>query len=253
VFAGSPAGRIYAVSSGSGEPVWSTVIATDGRTTVFQPVADGTAVAAGYTSFVAPNVGGVVLLDPMTGRERWRTAFPRPHDPLLGTGSNGGPILAGELVIASSGDGTIYAFDRANGSIRWTLPPIGTVPPIIQGPFPIPTYAAGADYRPLARSGRLLFVGSLKGHVIAYDLVTRRESWRYVDDHSGSVSFALTSDEHAVYVPYVSGRHVALNIENGTERWRTIDTSDGFHWPAVSMDGRVYLAGGRGGFVALRR
>jgi outer membrane protein assembly factor BamB len=252
VFAGSPAGRLYALRSSSGEQAWNAVVSADGRTTVYQPAAEGTAVAAGFTTFARPNVGGVVLFEPATGRERWRTMFPRPKDPLLGSGSAGNPIFAGDLVLASSGDGTVYALDRDNGSIRWTLPPIAEAPPILQGPVPAPP-GSGPDYRPLARNRQLLFVGSLKGHVIAYHLDTRREAWRYLDDRSGSVAFAMASDETSVYVPFYSGRQVALDAASGIERWRTPDADAGFLWPAASMDDRVFLAGARGGLVAFRR
>ena len=252
VFAGSPAGRIYAVSSLSGELIWSSAVASDGRTTVFQPATDGTDLVAGYTTFASPHTGGVVVLDPVTGRERWRAPFPQARDPLIGTGSTGNPILTGDLVVASSGDGTVFGFDRANGSIRWTIPPIPGLPPIIQGPFPLPD-SSGPDYRPLAISGRTLFVGSLKGPVIAYDITTRKETWRYDDPHSGSVSFGLVSDDRYVYVPYASGHHVALDQLTGAERWKTPDARDGFVWMANPIDGFVYLAGAHGGFVALDR
>jgi outer membrane protein assembly factor BamB len=252
VFAGSPAGRVYAVSSVSGELVWSAVVATDGHTTVFQPATDGTDLVAGYTTFVAPHTGGVVVLDPTSGRERWRATFPTARDPQIGTGSTGNPILVGDLVIASSGDGTIYAFDRAAGFIRWTIPPIAGLPQILQGPFPLPD-SPGPDYRPLANSGRMLFVGSLKGPVIAYDLTTQQEKWRYENPHDGSVSFGLVSDDRYVYVPYASGHHVALDQSTGAEHWQTPDARDGFVWRANAIDGFVYLAGGHGGFVAFDR
>jgi outer membrane protein assembly factor BamB len=252
VYAGSPAGRIYAVSSTSGELAWSTAIANDGHTTVFQPATDGTDLVAGFTTRVAPNRGGVVVLDPITGKERWRAAFPAAPDPLLGTGSAGNPIFAGDLVIASSGDGTVYAFDRAKGFIRWTIPPIPRLPAILHGPFPLPD-TPGPDYRPLARTWQTLFVGSLKGPVIAYDLITRREIWRYDDPQSGSVSFGLVSDDRSVYVPFASGFHIALDQFTGERRWQTPDVQAGFVWMARSVDGLVYLAGGRGGFVALYR
>jgi len=252
VFAGSPAGRVYAVSSLSGELIWSSVVATDGRTTVFQPATDGTDLVAGYTTFASPHTGGVVVFDPVTGKERWRAAFPRARDPQIGTGSTGNPILVRGLVIASSGDGTIYAFDRADGSIRWTIPPVPGLPPILQGPFPLPD-SSGPDYRPLASNGRTLFAGSLKGAVSAYDITTHREKWRYDDPHSGSVSFGLVCDDRYVYTPYASGHHVALDQLNGRERWKTPDARDGFVWMANAIDGFVYLAGGHGGFVALNR
>jgi outer membrane protein assembly factor BamB len=252
VFAGSPAGRVYAVSSLSGELVWSAVVATDGHTTVFQPATDGTDLVAGFTTFVSPHTGGVVVIDPVTGNERWRATFPQAHDPQIGTGSTGNPILVGDLVVASSGDGTIYGFDRARGFIRWSIPPIPGLPPILQGPFPLPD-SPGPDYRPLASTARMLFAGSLKGPVIAYDLTTLHEKWRYEDPNSGSVSFGLVSDDRYVYVPYASGHHVALDQFTGAERWQTPDARDGFVWMATAIDGLVYLAGGHGGFVAFDR
>ena len=125
------------------------------------------------------------------------------------------------------------------------------MPSILQGPFPRPASATHADYRPLTIAGRTLIAGSLTGRVIAYDLISHREQWKYVDEKSGSIAFAISSDNQAAYVPFVSGRQVAINLSNGLERWRT-GFEDGFDWPVISLGGRVYLAGDTGGFVALR-
>lgn len=253
VLAGSPAGRVYAVAAATGELVWTSVIRSDGKTTVFPPTTDGVVVAIGYTTFQGPPRGGAVLLDLATGRELWRTAFPLASDPLLGTGSTGGPLLTSDSIIASSGDGTVYILSRTDGSIVWTIPGISGVPPVLQGPFPLPHTSGGADFRPLTRSGRRLFAGSLKGAVVAYDLPTRREIWRHEDPRAGSVSFAIASDERFVHVPYASGRHVALDAATGALRWRTADAAYGFNWAAASDDRHTYLAGGAGGLIAVRR
>jgi len=255
VLAGSPAGRVYAISTAAGELVWSAVIANDGRTTVFQPVVDRGDVAVVFATFSAPPRGGAALLDLATGRERWRASFPAVADSLLGTGAAGGPVMTDDLVITASGDGTIHAFDRRNGMTRWTLPPVVTSIPGIPAPGPgprPPPLSSGADFRPLTVSGRTLIAGSLGSHVVAYDLASRRERWRHVDIASGSVSFAAASDERYAYLPYVSGRHIAIDAVTGVERWRT-GTHEGFRWPAAAANGRVYLAGSKGGFVALQR
>jgi outer membrane protein assembly factor BamB len=253
VFAGSPAGRVYAISSLTGDLVWSTAIAADGRTTVFPPATDGRDVAVVFTTFTAPPRGGVALLELATGRELWRKAFPIGADPLLGTGSAGGPVLTDSFVVASSGDGTIHAFDRRHGTAHWVAPPVAQYswPSPETGPQPPPPMQS-ADHRPLGLVGGLLVSGSLSSYVVAYDLVSGRERWRHLDRPSGSVAFALSTDEQYVYVPYVSGRHVALDVATGTERWRT-ESRDGFSWPAGALDDRVYLAGTRGGFVACQR
>lgn len=254
VLAGSPAGRLYAVLAATGELKWEVAIGSDPGTTVFAPATDGEVVAAGYTTFRAPNTGGVVLLDLATGRELWRTAFPRAPDPLLGTGSTGNPVIAGDLICASSGDGTVYVLSRRDGSIRWSVPGIAELPPILRGPLSPPQAStSGADYRPLALDGRTLIIGSLKGQVMAYDLRTRRRTWQYARDGSGSVAFRLSADDRSVYVPFASGRHVAIDVKSGKERWRTTAARGGFSWAAVSDAERVYLAGGTGGYVAFAR
>jgi outer membrane protein assembly factor BamB len=253
VLAGSPAGRVYAIASANGDVRWTSVIASDQPATVFAPATDGGVVAAAYTVFRAPNVGGVALFDLLTGRERWRVAFPKSSDPLLGTGSAGGPLLVNDLAIASAGNGVVYAFDRTDGSVRWTLPALSGLPPILRGPLQPPPEAAGADFRALTYAGGLLVVGSLRGTVVAYDVYTRRERWRYDGSWTGSVGFGLHADRHSVYVPFVSGRHVALDLATGRERWRTADASAGFSWPATSDGQRVYMAGGTGGYMAIAR
>lgn len=253
VTAGSPAGRLYAVSAETGGLLWTAGVEGSAAATVFSPATDGGVVVAGYTLFGSPATGGVLCVEAATGRERWRVAFPRSTDPLLGTGSAGGPILAGGLVIAASGDGRVYAFDRGTGAIAWTLPAIEGVQAILRGPLPLPDTTTSPDYRPLSRSGPFLFVGSLKGPVVAYELATRRERWRYLDPSQGSVSFGLASDRRSVYVPFASGRQVALAISTGHERWRTADSADGLVWPSASSRTHVFMAGGKGGFVALRQ
>jgi outer membrane protein assembly factor BamB len=254
VLAGSAEGRLYAVWSATGEVKWRAVVSTDPLTTVFAPATDGTVVAAGYTTFHAPNTGGVVLFDLASGRELWRADFPKAPDPLLGTGSTGGPVIAGDVICASSGDGTIYIFNRRDGSVRWSIPGVPGLPGVLRGPLPAPQESAhGADYRPLAVSGPTLVAGSLKGPVVAYDLRTRRQRWRYVDEGSGSVAFGLAADRDAVYVPFYSGQQVALDLRRGRERWRTAGRGAGFLWRAASDSRRVYLAGGSSGYVAFER
>jgi len=91
------------------------------------------------------------------------------------------------------------------------------------------------DFRSLARSGRTLVAGSLTGVVDAYDLTTHEKRWRYSGELNGSIAFALGADERYVYVPYVGGRLVALNIADGTERWRkTICDLDLYYYASAA-------------------
>ncbi len=244
VFAGSPAGRLYAVDEVTGLERWTTVVSTDGKTTVFQPVVRGGIVAAGYTTFSAPNAGGVICIDAATGRVRWRTTFSRASNSGLGSGWAGGPLFIDDVVVAASSDGTIYGFSSSDGSVRWSIPKLG-------GSSGTDTLAQ--DFRPLTRAGAALVAGSLSGSVVAYDIETRRELWRHATPNSGSTAFAIASDRDAVYVPYVGGRLVALSLANGEERWRVGDANTQFPWPPLVFGDRIYVAASKAGFFALRK
>jgi outer membrane protein assembly factor BamB len=253
LLAGSPGGRLYAIDRASGRLQWSSIVSADGHTTVFAPKSDGLVVVAGFTSFAAPPTGGVAMFDVESGRQMWRAVFPKAVDPLLGTGFAGGPLITAAFVIASAGDGRIYGFRRTDGTIAWSIPGLDYVPPILRGPFPVPSSSSGADFRPLVRGGDMVIAGSLKGPVVAYDIATQERKWQWVDERSGSVAFAMAGDDRDVFVPLASGRHVAIDAASGRERWRTADAAGQFTWPAAFDATRVYLAGGQGGYVAIRR
>jgi outer membrane protein assembly factor BamB len=244
VFAGSPAGLVYAIDAASGEPMWTARAGDGAETTVYEPVSDGEIVVAGYTRFATPQTGGVVALDAATGRERWRTAFPMPATPFMPSGSAGGPLLAGDQIVAASADGRIWVMNRTSGAAEWSMPPIAGE---------CGRNADSADHRALAHVGRQVFAASLSGCVVGFDLDTRTALWRYSSPRDGSAAVRITAAGQDVYVPYYSGRLAALDAADGRERWRTGQASDGFVWaPAVAGD-RVYAAGSGLGFVAFRR
>jgi outer membrane protein assembly factor BamB len=245
VYTGSPAGRVYGIDAVTGRSRWTAVVADDRRTVVFEPTADRELVVAGYGVSTVPNTGGVVALEAKTGRERWRTAFPRPSNPALGSNSAGNPILVDDLVIASTGYGAIYGFDREDGSIRWSIPTLGGLP---SDTLSSPEF----DFRPLARTGRTLLAGSLTGYLVAYSLDTLREIWRRAGPRHISIAFNISSDERSVYVPYLGGSLIALNVLTGSERWRTSTASGAFSFPLLPAGNRLFVASSSSGFYALK-
>jgi outer membrane protein assembly factor BamB len=242
-FAGSPSGHLFAIDTTSGAERWSVQVGEGTRTTVFAPVAGGPVVVAGFTSFDGRRAGGVVAVRAATGRVLWRRTFAGTTSAPGASGFAGGPLLVDDLVLAAGDDGSIHAIDRRTGAPRWCVRP---------------TRAAGAsfsvpdvDHRPLARVGRVLVAGSLTGAVTAYDLDTRNERWRKVPLDS-SVAFGIASGRRTVYVPYFSGRLVALRASDGQERWRTRDGGWGLNWTPLPFPNGVFAAGSGAGFLALQ-
>ncbi|PWT82356.1 MAG: hypothetical protein C5B57_08810 [Blastocatellia bacterium] len=246
VFAGSPAGRMYGIDQDSGLPRWSTLVVDEaGPTTVFHPVTDRELVVAGYTTFTAPTTGGVVALEAATGRRRWRTPFPRASGTRIGTDWAGGPVFTDRFIAAASGDGRIYAFDHLNGTIRWSIPPVGSCIGAI-GPLE-------RDFRPLTYTHQTLFAGSLTGCVAAHDIDTRRERWKYSSEEYGSNASSMAADDKALYVPYARGLVAAIGIGDGARLWSTAAQQRGFRWPPAIVGDRLYFASSTEGFYAFQR
>lgn len=246
VFTGSQDGSVYAVNVATGRLRWSTrvVEARAVSTTVFEPVVAGTAVAAGYATHQIPPVGGVVLLDGDSGRIRWRTEFPAARERFLGTNFTGGPLVVDDQLIASAGDGGIYAFDLDTGAMRARFPTFETPPSPLHP-------STDADIRALTRSGHLIIAGSLTGHIVAYDVDTREERWRHDASWWGSTAFSLAADDRLVYVPFWSGYIIALDAITGAERWRYGDFTQGFVSAPAPHGDRIYASASRAGAFAL--
>jgi outer membrane protein assembly factor BamB len=245
VYSGSGAGRAYAVDEATGKVRWSTLVVPGGMTTAYEPVADADIVAVSYTTFTAPAVGGVAVIDAASGRLRWRTPFPRPSNASLNTNTTGSLVVTPDSIIAPAGDGEVVAFDRSTGAVRWIIPKLTGVAPGF-GPTEY-------DIRTVARIGNTLFTSSLFGYVVAYSLETRNELWRYDGTENGSVGTRMTTDDRTLYVPFISLRLVALNASNGTERWGIGDEKSPFTWPAFPFGDRVFVSSYKAGYFAFPR
>jgi len=241
VFAGSPSGRLYALSATSGDLLWSALVGSAAPTTVFEPVAADGVVFAGFTVFATPMAGGVVAVDAATGLKVWQTAFPTPSGGIGGAGWAGGPVVVGDLVLCANSRGDIVAVARNTGRLRWIIDKTSSS---VQMPE--------RDFRALAAAGDLLVAGSLSGYVIAYDMGSRKERWHSSTAAYGSVALSLAQDEQAIYVPYMGGRMVALDISTGKERWTTDVVLGRIFWPPAISGNRLF-ASGETSFMALHR
>ena len=246
-FAGSPAGRLYAVNVRTGRLIWSAKAALDAvvgaaPVTVFQPIVAGDSVVAGYSTFGHPMTGGILVVDRGSGRERWRREFPQAS-PGAATGFGGGPVTSRDLIAAASGEGRIYGFDCSSGQLRWVLP----------GVVRADGRPQDRDWRALAVSGRTLVAGSVSGTVTAFDLDAGTERWRYAHPDGGSIALRIAADDKSVYVPHLGGLLVSVDLRDGTARWQIGGFIDGFNWAPAIVAGNVYAAASTAGLFSLPR
>lgn len=247
VYAGSQSGRLFAVDVRSGEQRWSSA-SLGHRVTVFAPVVNADRVAAGFTDFTnGDRGGGVVLFDTKTGAERWRVWFPargRSTRPVFG----GGVLFTGQTVVAAASDGTLYGLARTTGQVLW-ITTAGALSEIVE------STSAGAadDHRAIAATAETLLVTSLAGTLVGVARGSRRERWRFQSLEDGSAGFGLSVSEGVAYVPFASGRTIAVDAASGQERWRVGGAHRRFEWPAAVVDGRVYLTSEDGLYVVDER
>jgi outer membrane protein assembly factor BamB len=229
VYTGSPGAKLDAIDVSNGRSRWSLPL-EEGQATVYQPTVDRGIVLAGFTVFERPTRGGVIAVDARTGIERWRAHFPeQPADGEQNTAWAGGPVTWNHLVVAAASTGSIYSFDRRDGSVLLAMAS--------------PQMTVAQDFRPMVVIGDSLVVGSLTGLVVAYRLPSFRERWRYSPSEAGSVLFGMTADRDSVLVPYAGGRLVRLDLNSGRVRWTSERESGVFAWPPAVDSRGVYTVG----------
>lgn len=113
LYAGTGSGRTVAMSSASGEKIWS---AGEGA---LGPVA-----VAGGSVFLVNDEAELVRLDAATGAVIWSVPMPYYTKEKIkkrkGIFAHYGPVLAGGRVMVVSSDGLLRAFDPADGSLTYT-------------------------------------------------------------------------------------------------------------------------------------
>ena len=110
----------YAAQLGALE--WSAQPVAEARTTVFQPVVDGDAVVAGYSTFGTPLAGGVVMVDRAVGPRSagvasFRAASPAPRPGSAAARSSRATWSSPPVAMAGSTRSI-----GGTGAPRWVLP-----------------------------------------------------------------------------------------------------------------------------------
>lgn len=132
------------------------------------------------------------------------------------------PAVAGGLVVSATLGGRIFAVDEATGTLRWSV--------MTGAPLPLNTgFAGGWDLYVSSPAvvGATVVIGGRDGGVYALDLQTGRRLWRAATH--GRVRATPAVGHSTVIVGSFDGRIYGLDLMTGAERWvhRTVgDTLD---------------------------
>lgn len=224
VFVGDLAGNFSSLSLATGEPAWTVALEEEikssplvhGDTVYFGDElgrVHGLAIADGTTRFVfeaggpvtgAPNLGGNCLLfgsydnhvyciDPTSGKERWKVETQGYV--------HGSPAVAGDVALISGCD----------GFVRWIALDDGTE----RARLDIGSYVAAS---PVIVAGHAIF-GTFDNQVVAVDLETRAEAWRYTSDRAFPFYSSPASDGETLFLGGRDKRLHALDVASGEARW----------------------------------
>lgn len=191
-------------------------------------------------------------LNATDGALKWRHRLDRPYQDSMGfEGTRATPVLAGDVVVALSGEGTLVVVKRDTGARVWAVDLVKTY----GGVRPQWGYSG----TPLVQDGVIyVAAGGAGGHaLLALRLTDGSLIWHSGDDgaaYSSPVMATLAGTTQVV--AFVSGGAVGLEPATGRELWR-------FPWetsydvnaatPLLLGDDRLFIASGYGsGGVALR-
>jgi outer membrane protein assembly factor BamB len=230
IFAGGLNGNVHAVNANTGVARWIRNLAAPNHSVAaISPTVSGDMVFVCSTDHTGvPYVGTFWALDVNTGEAMWSYQFA----PLVQGGTSacyGSAATWHDLVIEPEGDGRVFAFDRATGSVRWIAPPVQS------------SGQPGQDERLAAVGGDIVLVTSVTGNgaIVAYDAATGVERWRRTD-YSGSF-FLPAVDSTIAYVDH-GWVFASYDLATGAIRWAT---PRDFNGPATDYKGTPIIAGDR--------
>jgi outer membrane protein assembly factor BamB len=170
VYFGSNDGGLYAVSASDGRLVWRY---DSGAEVTRRPA------IRGESLYFANGADNLFAVHRRTGASLWRVH----RTPALGMEISGyaGPAVAGGAVFIAFSDGHVGGYDAADGSEKW--PPVDLAAEAEQSVGPDALRYLDADTTPVpddlgASGGRVIFVASYAGGVVAIDQERGVPVWR---------------------------------------------------------------------------
>ena len=230
---------------------WPNELAQKWKVTVGEGVATPSLV--GDKLYVFARQGGNEILrclDAASGRELWQEKYDAlgASGPASGfSGPRCAPTVAEGRVVTFGVRGVLSCLDAASGKLLWRKDDFpGALPRFFTAAAPIVTGGVC-----VAQVG-----GEGKGGVVAYDLATGEERWRWTGDSPAYASPVLmTADGVKLIVAETEGKLLALALADGKLVWETPFAAQrmGYNAATPAVDGQTLIySGSSRGTTAVR-
>jgi len=185
-----------------------------------------------------------VCLDATTGKELWKDKYeaaaatePRGQHP----GPRSSPAVAEGKVVTYGVRGTLSCLDAATGKMLWRKDDFKSFPRFFTGSSPIIV-----DGLCIAQLG-----GENQGGVVAYDLTSGEQKWKWTEDGSAySSPELLTVGGVKMLATLTAKKVVGLGVTDGKLLWELPFAVQGMAYnaatPIVDGDTVIYSGSGRG-------
>jgi outer membrane protein assembly factor BamB len=151
----------------------------------------------------------------------------------IGFDSSSTPLVDSGVVYVHASDSLLYAFNSADGSLRWKT---------------ATGDKAGADLSSPTSSPSFVYVGSSDGHVYAVSKVSGAVAWKV--QTGGEIASSPAYANGVVYIGSKDESLYALDAVTGAARW-TFKTGYDIQASPIVVNGTVYVGSGDGSFYAL--
>jgi eukaryotic-like serine/threonine-protein kinase len=211
VYIGSGDGNVYALDAGSGALRWK--FHTGNVVHASPAVANGVVYIGSWDSYF-------YALDAKSGQERWRFKTGEDHDIANQVGIQSSAVIADGIVYFGCRDSNVYALDAVSGAKKWAYSNKGSwviaTPIAHDGTLYFATsdsalfnavdaktgmlrYSLSFHHWPMfsspAIAGRILYIGSHSGTLVAIDLDKRATAWTFSTDGAKRNAAALTTKD----------------------------------------------------------
>ncbi|OAI54043.1 hypothetical protein AYO44_03940 [Planctomycetaceae bacterium SCGC AG-212-F19] len=212
------------------------------------PVGDGVATPAlvGDKLYVFARQGGNEVtrcLDAATGKELWQDKYEAQGatGPAAGfAGPRSSPAVADGKVVTLGVRGTLSCLDAATGTKLWRKDEFKGAPRFFTSSSPIVV-----DGLCIAQLG-----GESSGAIVAYELATGNEKWKWTGDGTAYASPALlTLGDAKMIVGETARKIVGLGLVDGKLLWETpfaVTGARGYNAATPMVDGQTVLYSGSG-------